>query len=164
MRRTHLVVQRRILGDLLHFQGVLHRCWQKDRQHLLQHLPMSWFFPGAGALPFFYALQRRQNENQGQGSHHEIEDDQQRRRGLHRACGSVHLLRWGVERAVKTCHFSRSGGWWPDEVGGGSRLGARSVLRAGRLNAWASAAPRRAAHPTGQLIHVGWAGPPPTRR
>ena len=44
---------------------------------------------------------RAKNKNQGQGSRHEIEDDQQRRRGLHRACGSVYLLRRGVERAVK---------------------------------------------------------------
>ena len=35
------------------------------------------------------------------GETHEIAIDQQRRRGVHRPCGGVHLLRRGVSQAVK---------------------------------------------------------------
>ena len=82
----------------------------------------------------------------GQGSHHEIAVDQQRRRGLHRACGSVHLLRRGVGHAVKTCHFSRLEGHRArmGNAGGVGRVDGKPV------------------HPT--LAHaVGWTASPSTR-
>jgi hypothetical protein len=92
------------------------------------------------------ASSRIKNKNQGQGSRHEITVDQQRRRALHRACSSMHLLRRGVAHAVKTCHFSR---WLRATV----RPGFQAPRR--RACSRPSSASRRSASRWDGLIMVG---------